>query len=201
MKLTTTIKSLAIAACFITGASQAATELVVNGNFEANRISNGQAIKFQNLLGWTGGDNGIELRYNVAGTASAGKNFVELDTDQNSSMWQNIDTVAGQHYTLSFDFMNRPETGSESNGLQVFWNGVSVGTYNDKNKWFTQTIDVVGAGAATKLTFAAIGASDGVGSSLDKVSLISAVPEPETYGMLLAGLGLLGFVARRKAAK
>lgn len=30
---------------------------------------------------------------------------------------------------------------------------------------------------------------------------VSAVPEPETYGMLMAGLGLVGFVARRKAAK
>jgi hypothetical protein len=30
---------------------------------------------------------------------------------------------------------------------------------------------------------------------------ISAVPEPETYGMLLAGLGLAGFIARRKGAK
>ncbi|WP_317205306.1 FxDxF family PEP-CTERM protein [Janthinobacterium sp.] len=29
---------------------------------------------------------------------------------------------------------------------------------------------------------------------------VSAVPEPETYAMLLAGLGLLGFAARRKAA-
>jgi len=27
---------------------------------------------------------------------------------------------------------------------------------------------------------------------------ITAVPEPETYAMLLAGLGLLGFMARRK---
>lgn len=27
---------------------------------------------------------------------------------------------------------------------------------------------------------------------------IAAVPEPETYGMLLAGLGIMGFVARRK---
>jgi opacity protein-like surface antigen len=30
---------------------------------------------------------------------------------------------------------------------------------------------------------------------------VSAVPEPETYGMLMAGLGMLGFMARRKAAK
>lgn len=30
---------------------------------------------------------------------------------------------------------------------------------------------------------------------------ISPVPEPETYAMLLAGLGLMGFVARRRRAK
>ncbi|MBW3497386.1 CCXG family PEP-CTERM protein [Janthinobacterium sp. NKUCC08_JDC] len=37
--------------------------------------------------------------------------------------------------------------------------------------------------------FASFGANDG---------LISAVPEPSTYAMLLIGLGLLGFTARRK---
>ncbi|WP_158568017.1 MULTISPECIES: FxDxF family PEP-CTERM protein [unclassified Duganella] len=30
---------------------------------------------------------------------------------------------------------------------------------------------------------------------------VTPVPEPETYGMLLAGLGLVGFAARRRAAK
>lgn len=30
---------------------------------------------------------------------------------------------------------------------------------------------------------------------------VSAVPEPETYAMLLAGLGLLGFMTRRKSGK
>jgi hypothetical protein len=29
---------------------------------------------------------------------------------------------------------------------------------------------------------------------------VAAVPEPETYGMILAGLGLLGFIARRRRA-
>jgi secreted PhoX family phosphatase len=39
--------------------------------------------------------------------------------------------------------------------------------------------------------------SDGI----DRTILISAVPEPESYAMFLAGLGLLGFAARRRNAK
>ncbi|MBC7802588.1 MAG: PEP-CTERM sorting domain-containing protein [Candidatus Parcubacteria bacterium] len=34
----------------------------------------------------------------------------------------------------------------------------------------------------------------------DNHAFIAAIPEPETYAMLLAGLGLLGFVARRRSA-
>ena len=30
---------------------------------------------------------------------------------------------------------------------------------------------------------------------------VAAVPEPETYAMLLAGLGLIGAVSRRRAAR
>ncbi|MBU1364627.1 MAG: DUF839 domain-containing protein [Gammaproteobacteria bacterium] len=39
--------------------------------------------------------------------------------------------------------------------------------------------------------------ADGV----DRLIQISAVPEPESYAMFLAGLGLVGFAARRRAAK
>ncbi len=34
----------------------------------------------------------------------------------------------------------------------------------------------------------------------DRLLQITAVPEPETYAMMLAGLGLMGFVARRRKA-
>jgi carbonic anhydrase len=37
-----------------------------------------------------------------------------------------------------------------------------------------------------------------VGATGDDSKLAASVPEPETYAMLLAGLGLLGFVARRR---
>lgn len=37
------------------------------------------------------------------------------------------------------------------------------------------------------------------GSYLGGIS-VAAVPEPETYAMLLAGLGLIGFSARRRKA-
>jgi hypothetical protein len=31
-----------------------------------------------------------------------------------------------------------------------------------------------------------------------QVAAVGSIPEPETYAMLLAGLGLLGFIARRR---
>lgn len=44
--------------------------------------------------------------------------------------------------------------------------------------------------------------SDQAASFGGAVSMAAPVPEPETYGMMLAGLGVLGFLARRrKAAK
>ena len=33
---------------------------------------------------------------------------------------------------------------------------------------------------------------------LSGAAAVTPVPEPETYGVMLAGLGVLGFIARRK---
>jgi hypothetical protein len=44
------------------------------------------------------------------------------------------------------------------------------------------------------------GSEPGVFTTVNDLHVsVAAVPEPETYGMLLAGLGLLGYAARRKA--
>ncbi|MBI3229215.1 MAG: PEP-CTERM sorting domain-containing protein [Burkholderiales bacterium] len=40
--------------------------------------------------------------------------------------------------------------------------------------------------------------SSGAGINSQKMLTVTPVPEPETYGMMLAGLGVLAFLARRK---
>jgi len=182
----------------------ATPNLVVNGSFEDNALANGAWSNFSNINGWTGVGAGIEVRNNVAGSAFDGLNYVELDTTKNSSMFQTIATQAGQSYNFSFAYANRPGTAVATNGLDFTVDGGTTWTAlaalpaaTTNNNWTTFSTSFV-AGASTTIGFRATGTSDTLGSSLDKVSLTAAVPEPQTYALMLAGLGALGFVARRR---
>jgi hypothetical protein len=192
------------------GFSQVAygADLVVNGSFEANAQSPGTWNVYNNLLGWTGLPN-IELRNNVAGTAYDGVNFVELDTHgitQNSAMKQTLTGAAGL-YQLSFWYSARPKTGLtndlkftfDGSSAVTLLSGVSNNTSNHIWQNYTALFNFDGSG---DLTFYASGVFDTYGGSLDKISFTTApVPEPETYAMMLAGLGLLGVMTRRRKQK
>jgi len=196
------MRKIAIAALLAAPLLASAANLVTNGSFEANAMPNGSWSIFSNLTGWTGTPN-IELRDNVAGAAYDGLNFVELDTYANSGMFQDIATTTGAHYTLSFAYSARPGTGN-TNDINVLWNGSLVqalagSNFGSAHNWTLYSLDVVGgAGPTSRLTFNAAGVSDSYGGSLDAVSLTSAVPEPQTYALMLAGLGAVFFLARRR---
>jgi len=68
------------------------------------------------------------------------------------------------------------------------------------------TAAALGANDAKQWMLSSVGDTEGSYKSLSDAvgspgvtAFAAAVPEPETYAMLLAGLGLIGFVARRRA--
>lgn len=195
---------LAAALALPMAAFAAGPELVTNGSFEANTVTAGNFTIFTGtqVTGWTAVDE-IEIRNADVGNAKDGVNFVELDANHNSSMFQTLTTVAGQAYSLSFYYSNRTGTNVSTDGLSfnvgagaVMLPGLAVNNTGD-NVWSLYTTDFTAASSSTTLTFSAAGTSDSFGSSLDKVS-VAAVPEPETYALMLGGLAMLGFISRRR---
>lgn len=220
MKLPATIVNIAALATLLSaGAASAATpELVVNGSFENNSISSSWAA-VSSVTGWTSSASGssafeIQKGSTQGGSsgfmpsAAAGVQYLELNTDRLTSISQTIATTAGSSYLLSFAYSGRPDTaGNASSLMNVYWGSTLltpsplVGTTTPTWQTFSQTVSSLTG--STVLRFESVGpvSSTSYGSYLDNVSvsaITSAVPEPQTYAMMLLGLGLMGFIARRR---
>ena len=202
------IKKSLIAVAVATSAFAAqATDLVVNGSFEQVSAGNSQASGtwgiYGSITGWSGIPN-IEVRDNVAGAAQNGSNYIELDTNNNSGMFQIIN--GNGLYNLSFWFSPRERVAAGSNGIGFNFGDLSgqvltnVAGAPSGNVWQHYTA-LVNLNGPTALMFFGTGRSDSLGGSLDNVSVTAAIPEPESYAMMLAGLGLMGAIARRRKSK
>ena len=148
--------------------------------------------------GWTGGEFGIELQNHVAGdpAPTGGNVFVELDSTANSSMFRTL-SAAGT-YTLSFLYSARPTIAANSNGIDVLLNGNIIysvtGAGGSATSWNAQTTTFA-APANSVLTFAATGISDSLGGYIDNIG-VSATPEPGTWALMIAGVGMAGAALR-----
>lgn len=188
--------------------SQAAVNLIHNGGFESPVQTAGTWAIYDNIADWnTLAGVGVEVRNNVVGSAHSGNNFVELDAVSNGWIAQTFATITGQDYNLSFWYSPRADVGANSNGIEVYLNNdmqiglTSTGVGHSGNVWSQHSFTfTAGEGPLTTLSFFATGKSDGLGGSLDDVS-VTAVPEPETYALLLGGLALVGFSTRKRSEK
>jgi hypothetical protein len=108
-----------------------------------------------------------------------------------------MNVVAGVDSTLSF-YYSSPEAiigavkaYSGLNGTGSLLGSIDITANNSGlyDSWSSATFNFTGT--AQSFDFSA-------SSSIAGFDNIAAVPEPETYAILLAGLGLLGFVQRRK---
>ncbi len=213
------VKKTAIvaAALFSSLSAFASTNLVVDGSFEDQNQGAGSWALYNSINGWTASVGQIEIRNGLAGNAQDGVNFVELDANYNSTMVQSFATVVGQTYSLSFWYSSRPygpyntavpdfTVPADSNGLSFNVGAGDVNVYTptanltNDNVWQQYTTTFVATGALTTLSFSATGTSDSYGTSLDNVA-VSAVPEPGSLALMLAGLGVVGGLARRRAAR
>ncbi|MGK5031302.1 PEP-CTERM sorting domain-containing protein [Janthinobacterium sp. DSP2-3-3] len=213
----TLFKIAALAALATAGAANAATELVVNGSFENNVIASAWA-PLSSVTGWTSsasGNSAFEIQKGATQggqggfnpVAANGTQYLELNTDQLTSVSQAIGTTAGGTYALSFAYSGRPNTAGGANSLMnVYWGSTLLTPTalvgNTGGVWQSYNQNLTALGSSTVLRFESIGpvSAPTYGSYLDNVSVMAAVPEPESYAMMLLGLGLLGFMARRKTA-
>ena len=203
------IIALAALAVLSAGAS-ASTNLITDGSFESE-ITDANSWHPVTPAAWTvtktaGGTAQLEVRNNVAGKAEDGVNFIELDGAENDKIAQALKgLVIGRTYDVSFWFSDRSGVAGSSQGWQLAIGGdyaaKEKGTsFNTSggNEW--QQFE--GSFTATKtsevFSLWGIGTSDSYGTSIDNISVTSAVPEPGTLGFFAAGLAVLGLAARRR---
>ncbi len=174
-----TLGAIALAALALTGTAQAQT--VTNGDFDTS------------LAGWNTGA-GFTAADWLAGTA-----LFNAGTDRLAQVISGL--IAGTEYVYSFTYAST--SASPAGGIRLNFNGVA---YNPAIQTFAgtagNTVTVTDSFFATgsgNLVMAFRGVNGSI-TTLDNVS-ITAVPEPETYAMLLAGLGAIGFMSRRRQAR
>ena len=203
--------SSALTASFIFASAQVqAADLVFNGGFEQPALSSGTYSLTPSIPGWSlGADSvgaSIEVQNNVAGAAYEGSQFVELNSTAPTSIYQDLNTVAGQNYNVSFAYSPRP--GVLDNTLHFTWGGqltdtlTSSGVGNTDTVWTVHNYTLTASSSSTRLKFDDLGdPNNSVGTYLDKVQVTPATPEPGSIALLAAGtLSGIGFLARRKRA-
>jgi hypothetical protein len=171
---------------------------------------------YQTIPGWTTvSGQGIEIQTkNTVGlTPHSGAFYVELDSDpsttngvsSNTRMQQSLSLNRGR-YELSFYYSPRLKAPNASNGIAFdielgpLLTGSVVAADGEQGKWtlITRSFFVKESGSYT-LGFEANQLDDKLGGFIDTVA-IAPVPLPAAGWMLIAGLGALGAVARKRKA-
>jgi PEP-CTERM motif len=192
-----------------------AGSLIVNGNFNSftgasapgpdgwGLFSNGQ------VTGWTTTNPGGLIEIDSAGPIGPGTNpFGTYSMEVNANVPETVSQtitglVAGQQYTLTWEYGGRPGSGGEE-AMNVLLGGNLIATDSSgivsTLTWTGNTYTfIAGPGGTETLSFVGLDES-GNGSYGNEVTDISltATPEPSTWLLLLSGFGLLGYAVRKQ---
>ncbi|MBS0324227.1 MAG: PEP-CTERM sorting domain-containing protein [Proteobacteria bacterium] len=205
---------LAVAATLIAGIAQAGND-IVNGSFETSNVSPGGYLYAGAVAapGWTftggtgiaAGSGGFNAPWGIS--AADGQNVAFI---QNASSFSQTFADAASQYLISFSLAQRTNYGDVgSQSVSVTFDGQLLSGAALKPLagalgagWTPYSFTVTGSLSGTHtLSFAGMWQGWDSTVFVDGVSaaaIQSPVPEPGTYAMMMAGLGLIGFIGRRK---
>ncbi|WP_207105018.1 VCBS domain-containing protein [Tardiphaga sp. P9-11] len=133
------------------------------------------------ISGTQPGQTGVQLERIESGylgvVTSNGHPMVDLAASPGDiAISQTINGLpVGQYYTLSFEI---GASNPSSAGLEVYWNGVLVHTYQPTGTMTVQALDLTAIAGANTVSFKEIGsAGDNTGTYLANVSLVQASPD------------------------
>ncbi|MEM9330166.1 MAG: PA14 domain-containing protein [Pseudomonadota bacterium] len=174
--------------------------LLVNGSFEANVISNiFTRVSSTDLIGWQtiAGSNQVDHLSiaNITGdsilgvTPTDGNQFIELDSrNELDGIFQDVETENGRSYEIALDVSQRPRQAASTNTVEVYWNDDIVAVIDPSGTTFeTFTFEVIGTGGSDRLELREVANdNDFLGAWVDNVSLV-LLPETAGIGDILEG--------------
>ncbi len=203
------------AAAMVSTPAMAATNIVTNGGFEQPGVTGTCCTTSPSdpLPGWTVGSGNVNV---VLGTFGSTNGNLAYEATQyldligqggSGSISQSLATVVGQSYKLTFAYAHNLFPGGTNAASAGFAFGGLTGTVSHSSgstndlDWQIYTGYFTATSTSTNLSFTNLTPTVGnAGVLLDGIS-VSAVPEPATWAMMIAGFGLVGGTMRRSRRK
>ncbi len=166
-------------------------ELLTNGNFATDTsswravstgsITNAQYTSGVDVNSLPNGDWEVHS-HSTSWVASSDDTTSKLELDGNNTdvdaIYQQVDTINGETYTLSFEAYTRL---ANSGDVEIWWGDQYVQTVSIGTNWATHTVNLTGDGTRQTLMIReASGQNDGQGTILNNISLQGVLPEVDT---------------------
>jgi hypothetical protein len=212
------------AAAIAISAGEASAVTIVNGGLESTSAGTIQTVTAGNSANrWRATLSDIEFVKNgfagsgdVIASAQDGEWFVDLNgVSGPGGIGQDIATDPGQLYRIDFWMSGNagPLGTSRADGsrsLDVLWNNAVVGSFTfvfqpgdrwNNLRWEKHSVLVTGASGLDSLEIRSTSSFYAAAGPFVDAITITAVPEPGTWAMLTAGLGLVGFGVNRRSKR